>query len=73
MDVTVSHEGSRPEQQPFYNIYNNLRRAEWDTLMFFYGVIMCVGGLGAFGYLALGYFAGIGVHFLINGDLFRAM
>ena len=37
-----------------YNIYDNLQRAEWDTLMFFYGVILCVGGLGAFGYLALG-------------------
>lgn len=37
-----------------YDIYNNLRRAEWDTLMFFYGVILCVGGLGTFGYLAVG-------------------
>jgi Na+/H+ antiporter NhaD/arsenite permease-like protein len=39
---------------PFYDIYRNLQRAEWDSLMFFYGIIMCVGGLGAFGYLALG-------------------
>ncbi len=38
----------------FYDIYTNLQKAEWDTLMFFYGVILCVGGLGAFGYLALG-------------------
>ena len=38
----------------FYNIYHNLQRAEWDTLLFFYGVILCVGGLGAFGYLAIG-------------------
>jgi Na+/H+ antiporter NhaD/arsenite permease-like protein len=43
------------ESKPgFYNIFNNLQRAEWDTLMFFYGVILCVGGLGAFGYLAIG-------------------
>jgi Na+/H+ antiporter NhaD/arsenite permease-like protein len=42
------------ETQPIYDIYSNLQRAEWDTLMFFYGVIMCVGGLGAFGYLAIG-------------------
>jgi len=28
-------------------------RAEWDTLLFFYGVVMCVGGLGFMGYLAL--------------------
>jgi Na+/H+ antiporter NhaD/arsenite permease-like protein len=54
LGIPASHQGSEREQQSFYNIYNNLRRAEWDTLMFFYGVIMCVGGLGAFGYLALG-------------------
>ena len=28
-------------------------RAEWDTLLFFYGVVLCVGGLGFIGYLAL--------------------
>jgi Na+/H+ antiporter NhaD/arsenite permease-like protein len=37
-----------------YDIYKNLEKAEWDTLMFFYGIIMCVGGLSAFGYLAVG-------------------
>jgi len=37
-----------------YDIYTSLQKAEWDTLMFFYGVILCVGGLGAFGYLAIG-------------------
>ena len=37
-----------------YNIFKALERAEWDTLMFFYGIILCVGGLGAFGYLAVG-------------------
>ena len=42
----------RDSKQP-YDIYHNLQRAEWDTLIFFYGVILCVGGLGAFGYLAL--------------------
>jgi len=36
-----------------YDIYKNLEKAEWDTLMFFYGIIMCVGGLSAFGYLAV--------------------
>ena len=48
---------SKPEheaERPTYDIYQNLQRAEWDSLMFFYGIIMCVGGLGAFGYLALG-------------------
>ncbi|NCO45624.1 MAG: sodium:proton antiporter, partial [Vibrio sp.] len=27
--------------------------AEWDTLLFFYGVVMCVGGLSLLGYLGL--------------------
>ena len=36
-----------------YDIYAKIARAEWDTLFFFYGVIMCVGGLGFIGYLAL--------------------
>jgi len=35
-----------------YDIFSILARAEWDTLMFFYGVILCVGGLGTLGYLA---------------------
>ena len=39
--------------EPF-DIFRALERAEWDTLMFFYGIILCVGGLGAFGYLGLG-------------------
>ncbi len=36
-----------------FDIFHQLQRAEWDTLMFFYGVILCVGGLSAFGYLTL--------------------
>ncbi len=36
-----------------YDIFNKVKRAEWDTLFFFYGVILCVGGLGLIGYLAL--------------------
>lgn len=40
------------EKQEEFNIFKKLARAEWDTLMFFYGVILCVGGLGTMGYLA---------------------
>ncbi len=36
-----------------FDIYRKLARAEWDTLMFFYGVVLCVGGLGFIGYLAM--------------------
>jgi len=36
-----------------FNFFAKVARAEWDTLIFFFGVIMCVGGLGFMGYLAL--------------------
>ncbi len=36
-----------------FDIFRNIARAEWDTLMFFYGVILCVGGLGFIGYLTV--------------------
>lgn len=36
-----------------FDLFRKISRAEWDTLLFFYGVIMCVGGLGQFGYLAM--------------------
>jgi Na+/H+ antiporter NhaD/arsenite permease-like protein len=36
-----------------FDVFGILQRVEWDTMMFFYGVILCVGGLGALGYLAL--------------------
>ncbi len=36
-----------------FDIFSRIARAEWDTLLFFYGVVMCVGGLGFMGYLAL--------------------
>lgn len=35
-----------------FNIFSKVARAEWDTLLFFFGVIFCVGGLGTIGYLA---------------------
>lgn len=36
-----------------FDIFRRVARAEWDTLLFFYGVILCVGGLSQFGYLAM--------------------
>ncbi|MCB1786230.1 MAG: sodium:proton antiporter NhaD [Chromatiaceae bacterium] len=36
-----------------FDIFNKVARAEWDTLLFFYGVVLCVGGLGFIGYLAV--------------------
>lgn len=36
-----------------FDVFNRIARAEWDTLLFFYGIVMCVGGLGFMGYLGL--------------------
>ncbi|KZN64517.1 sodium:proton antiporter [Pseudoalteromonas luteoviolacea CPMOR-1] len=36
-----------------FDVFSKVSRAEWDTLLFFYGIVMCVGGLGFLGYLNL--------------------
>ena len=43
-----------------FDIFDRVAKAEWDTLFFFYGVIMSVGGLAFIGYLGLasGYIYG---------------
>ncbi len=41
------------EKEESFDIFSQVARAEWDTLMFFYGVVLCVGGLGTIGYLGL--------------------
>ena len=37
--------------EPPYDFFENVARVEWDTLLFFFGVILAVGGLGFIGYL----------------------
>lgn len=36
-----------------FDVFAKVSRAEWDTLLFFYGIVVCVGGLGFLGYLTL--------------------
>jgi NhaD family Na+/H+ antiporter len=48
----VMLEGKLGDVVPF-DVFNKIARAEWDTLLFFYGVVLCVGGLGFIGYLSL--------------------
>ena len=36
-----------------FDMFRVVERASWDTLMFFYGVVLCVGGLATLGYLQL--------------------
>ena len=42
--------GEIGDQTPF-DSFREVSRVEWDTLFFFFGVTMCVGGLGFIGYL----------------------
>ena len=55
-DVDVADSGEHANRMdpalPF-DIFNKVARAEWDTLLFFYGVVLAVGGLGFIGYLSL--------------------
>lgn len=36
-----------------FDVFQRISQAEWDTLIFFYGVVMSVGGLSLLGYLHL--------------------
>ncbi len=36
-----------------FDVFVPVAKAEWDTLFFFYGVVLCVGGLGFMGYLSM--------------------
>ncbi|EWH10121.1 Na+/H+ antiporter NhaD [Catenovulum agarivorans DS-2] len=50
-----THKDSPPagDSNPYqFDVFKKIAGAEWDTLFFFYGVILSVGGLGFIGYLA---------------------
>ena len=59
LKITGEHTRLRSEEAegigspvPF-DIYRKVAQSEWDTLFFFYGVVVCVGGLGFLGYLTM--------------------
>jgi Na+/H+ antiporter NhaD/arsenite permease-like protein len=41
----------REDQSIAFDSFREMRRVEWDTLLFFFGIIFAVGGLGVAGYL----------------------
>ncbi|MCG6202916.1 sodium:proton antiporter NhaD [Psychromonas antarctica] len=50
----VEHERLRNlGEGALFDIFTKVAKAEWDTLLFFYGVVLCVGGLGFIGYLGM--------------------
>jgi Na+/H+ antiporter NhaD/arsenite permease-like protein len=50
---TLRDHTEQKQKTSHFDIMKRIARAEWDTLLFFYGVILCVGGLSQFGYLGL--------------------
>lgn len=53
MDVEEVKRNARLGSMMPFDVFSRVARSEWDTLLFFYGVVMCVGGLGMLGYLNL--------------------
>ncbi len=50
----LQRKGKRRENDEMVlNSFREIERVEWDTLLFFFGIIFAVGGLGVLGYLSL--------------------
>jgi len=49
--ILANHRGHMTGDVMPYDSFREIARAEWDTLLFFFGVIMSVGGLSFIGYL----------------------
>ena len=52
-DLDFGDTPGESEQGSPFDVFNHIATSEWDTLFFFYGVILAVGGLGFIGYLGL--------------------
>lgn len=61
-DLKYSNVPTDHEIEDDFDIFDKIASSEWDTLFFFYGVILAVGGLGFIGYLE-------GVSNYLYGDL----
>ena len=49
--LKITHDPAVEETK--FDFFRKISKAEWDTLLFFFGVILSVGGLGFIGYLSL--------------------
>jgi Na+/H+ antiporter NhaD/arsenite permease-like protein len=45
--------GRKEKSKDVYDVLGLVNKAEWDTLLFFFGVIFCVSGLSYLGYMTL--------------------
>jgi Na+/H+ antiporter NhaD/arsenite permease-like protein len=48
-----SHRRGRIGGDLSFDVFHRIASVEWDTLLFFFGVMMCIGALGVLGYLSL--------------------
>jgi Na+/H+ antiporter NhaD/arsenite permease-like protein len=55
VDILSSDEASEEHYEENYkfDVFHQFARMEWDTLLFFYGIVLCVGGIKFIGYLTL--------------------
>lgn len=51
--IDKSDDPTSNQEEGSFDIFDKIAKAEWDTLFFFYGVVLAVGGLGFIGYLSL--------------------
>jgi Na+/H+ antiporter NhaD/arsenite permease-like protein len=49
--LQITHDPSVEDEK--FDFFRKVSRAEWDTLLFFFGVILSVGGFGFIGYLTV--------------------
>ena len=47
------HDAMKYREEAKLEVFEKVAMAEWDTLLFFFGVVLAVGGLGFIGYLSL--------------------
>ncbi|MGZ5050348.1 MAG: sodium:proton antiporter NhaD [Methylobacter sp.] len=52
-EVLKTQEQQGQEQSQSFDVFQKVAQLEWDTLLFFYGVMICVGGLSFIGYLGV--------------------
>jgi Na+/H+ antiporter NhaD/arsenite permease-like protein len=51
--VEGSQKPAQLESRQHFDVFHSVAGLEWDTLLYFYGVMACVGGLSFIGYLSL--------------------
>ena len=51
--LKMTHGNSELDASEKFDILRKVSKAEWDTLLFFFGIILSVGGLGFIGYLSM--------------------